>query len=98
MCSNKNAINLLEQNQDKINWMMLSYNKNAMHILEKNKHKIDLNVLCHNPSIFTYDYQKMKNNCNIFKEELIAYVFHPSRLFKNVTDDTDMDELFEHLE
>jgi len=37
----------------------------------------------------------MRNVCNIYKEELIAYVFHPSRLFKNVTEETDLDQIFD---
>jgi len=48
--------------------------------------------------IFEYDYEKMKDVTNIFKEELIAYVFHPSRLFKNVTEETDIDELLDMYE
>ena len=44
----------------------------------------------------TYDYKNMKDICNIYKEELIAYVFHPTRLFKNVTEETDLDELFDY--
>ena len=39
----------------------------------------------------------MKLNCNIFKQELIAYVFHPSRLFRNVTEETDIESLLNQL-
>ncbi len=93
-----NTIHILEANQDKINWHMLSENTNAIHLLEANQDKIDWTWLSKNPNIFTYDYEKMKENCNIFKQELIAYVFHPSRLFKNVTEETDIDELFDIYE
>ena len=93
LCSNPNAILLLEANKDKINWAILSDNPNAIHLLEANQDKIHWNWLSLNPNIFTYDYKKMKDVCNIYKEELIAYVFHPIRLFKNVTEETDLDEI-----
>ena len=84
--------------EDKINWRWLSVNPNAIHLLEANQDKICWITLFENTNIFTYDYEKMKENCNIFKQELIAYVFHPSRLFKNVTEETDIDELFDIYE
>ena len=92
---NPNAIHILEANIDKINWRELSANPNAIHLLEANQDKIDWRILSANPSIFTYDYNHMRSVCNIYKEELIAYVFHPSRLFKNVTEETDLDELLD---
>ena len=41
MSENPNAIHLLEQNKDKINWDKLSENPNAIHLLEQNKDKIN---------------------------------------------------------
>ena len=38
---NPNAIQLLEQNPDKIVWSELSLNPNAIHLLEKNQDKIN---------------------------------------------------------
>jgi len=38
---NLNAIHLLEKNQDKIDWILLSENPNAIPILEKNIDKIN---------------------------------------------------------
>ena len=84
--------------EDKIHWDRLCRNPNAIHILEANQDRINWATLSENTNIFTYDYEKMKKNCNIYKEELIAYVFHPSRLFKNVSEDTDIDELFDMYE
>lgn len=49
-----NAIRLLEQNPDKINWSRLSGNPNAMHLLEANPGKLS-NQIFINPSIFTPD-------------------------------------------
>ena len=37
---NPNAIQILEENPDKISWNCLSQNPNAIHILEKNPDKI----------------------------------------------------------
>jgi hypothetical protein len=45
-------IDLLEQNQDKINWFFLSENPNAIHLLEQNQDKIHWYRLSGNPSIF----------------------------------------------
>ena len=47
---NKNAIALLEQNKDIINWGWLSANPNAIHLLEQNQDKIDWNRLSANPN------------------------------------------------
>ena len=98
LLENPNAMHIIEANQDKIDWRRLSQNPNAMHILEANQDKINWYSISSNPNIFTYDYEKMKENCNLYKEELIAYVYHPSRLFKNVTEETDIDELFDMYE
>jgi len=98
LCINPNAIHLLEANQDEIDWPMLSENPNAIHLLEANPDKIEWDSISGNLNIFTYDYEKMRENCNLYKEELIAYVYHPSRLFKNVTEETDIDELLDIYE
>ena len=45
---NPNAIHLLEQNQDKIDWNNLSKNPNAIHLLEQNKDKINWSILSFN--------------------------------------------------
>lgn len=50
MSSNPRAINILEQNRDKINWSNLSSNPAAIHILQRNMNKIDWNNLSSNPS------------------------------------------------
>ena len=50
LSSNKNVIDLLEQNIDKINWSNLSDNPNAIHLLEKNPDKIRWSLLSLNPN------------------------------------------------
>jgi hypothetical protein len=49
---NPNAIDILEQNLDKVNWYGLSENPNAIHLLEQNLDKIKWNFFCGNESIF----------------------------------------------
>ena len=41
LCLNKNAIELLKENPDKINRVKLSKNKNAIELLKENPDKID---------------------------------------------------------
>ena len=59
MSINPNAIELLQENPDKIYWMTLSINPNAIELLQENPDKIDWMTLSYNPSIFTYDYEHM---------------------------------------
>ena len=47
---NSNAIALLEKNQDKINWKMLSGNPSALNLLEQNPNKINWDQLSLNPN------------------------------------------------
>ena len=49
---NSNAIELLKQHPNKIDWISLSSNKNAITLLENNYDKIDWKILSRNPSIF----------------------------------------------
>jgi hypothetical protein len=37
LCLNENAIELLKENQDKINWDYLSFNPNAIKLLKENQ-------------------------------------------------------------
>jgi len=82
--SSEGAIQLLEKNPDKINWSSLSMNRSkcAMQLLETNPNKIQWWCLSSNPYIFKYDYNKMKDNCMLFKEDLIKNRFHPRNISK----------------
>ena len=79
---NPGAIHLLEKNIDKINWCKLSSNPGAIHLLEKNQDKINWDELCYNPGIFTYDYDKIRAHCLIFKEDIMKNRFHPRNIPK----------------
>jgi hypothetical protein len=52
-----------------------------MSLLKENKDKIDWFLLSSNPSIFTYDYEKMKITKTDLNEEVIAKALHPKRIF-----------------
>jgi hypothetical protein len=60
----------------------LSRNPNAIALLKENPDKIYWTQLSQNPSIFTYDYEKMRYNCLLFKEDLMKERFHPRNLRK----------------
>ena len=45
---NPQAIPLLEQNLDKVNWCFLSMNPHALNLLEQNPHKIEWYYLSKN--------------------------------------------------
>jgi hypothetical protein len=81
LSTNPAAIHLLEANPHLINWVMLSDNPAAIHLFEQNLNKINLSIY-KNPSIFTYDYDKMKRRMNIVREELIKKSLHPLNVIK----------------
>ena len=77
-------MDLLNENQNKINWYFLSFNFNAIELLKDNQDKIFWKEFSENPNIFTYDYKKMKEtmkNSGIV-EELMAVIFHPKNMNK----------------
>ena len=52
LSKNPNAISLLEQNLDKVDWISIQRNPNAINILEQNLDKVDWIRIWSNPSIF----------------------------------------------
>jgi hypothetical protein len=73
----------LENNQDKIDWVLLSRNPSALTLLEKNQDKIDWAQLSANPSIIEYDYKGMKDAMyKGIKEDLVKNRFHPKNIPK----------------
>jgi hypothetical protein len=63
---------------------MLSINPGAIHLLEQNLDKIYWDLLSMNPSIFTYDYEKIKNQMEQsgIKDELLAHYYRPENSHK----------------
>ncbi len=65
---NPNAIELLTQNFDKINWMYLSQNENAIQLLTENPEKIDWTYLSLNSNAI----ELLKNNKNKIDNKFIS--------------------------
>ena len=78
---------------------MLSTNPNAYPLFVKNPDKINWGRLSENPSIFKieYDYKRLKERCNMYKEELIQFTMHPSRIQKLLDMGLSIDELDDYL-
>jgi len=95
--SNPNAISLLEQNPKKIDWYWLSGNPNAIHLLEQNPNNIGWTTLSANPSIFEIDYQAMKEQCSLYKEELLRKALHPSRIERYLEMGAEQEDLDDYL-
>ena len=100
LSSNKNAIKLLNENQDKIDWVQLSSNENAMELLKEHYldgyYNIDWDKLSSNPSIFTYDYKKIKDDFKDLGEEILVKALHPDRLFK-LMNNYDKNEVYNSI-
>ena len=81
---NPNAIELLKENQNKINWFNLSTNPNAIELLKENQDKIVWSHFSENLNIFTYEYEKIKENMKNsgIAEELMSVIFHPKNMNK----------------
>ena len=79
---NPNAIELLKTNPKKIDLYWLSQNSNAIELLREFPFNINWIYLFKNPNIFTYDYDKMRENMLLFKEDLMKERFHPRNLRK----------------
>jgi hypothetical protein len=72
----------LRDNFDNIYWEYISDNENAIELLRDNQDKIDWDMFSLNWSIFTYDYEKIKQNFEELGEEIIAKALHPNRIFR----------------
>lgn len=68
------AIHLLTEFQEKINWKYLCFNPAAGELLKANPELIDWSMISSNPCIFEYDYAQMTRP---FTEELMSVVYHP---------------------
>jgi hypothetical protein len=59
--------------------------------------KIDYGGLSRNTAIFELDKQGLKERCDIYREELIEKVMHPSKIQKLLDMGFDLEELDFHL-
>ena len=88
-------------NENKLEWISLSYKVTAIHILNENQHKFDWEVFNINSKIFTYDYELMKNKMKNSRiaEELMAYIFNPKNMNKwNEWGFTEHQEMLEFID
>jgi hypothetical protein len=90
---NPKAMHILEKNLDKVNWKTFSENPSAIEILLKNMDKVCYKRLSRNPAIFEYDCQGLKEQCDIYREELIKKTMHPSRIQKLLEQGIDLEDL-----
>ena len=72
----------MKANPDKINWYNLSFNSNAIELLKENQNKIKWSFISLNSAIFTYDYEKIKENKKEINEEIIIKALHPKRMLR----------------
>jgi len=102
---NIHAVDLVEEIIDNdinsIDLNRLLSNKNAIHLIEKYYDKIfikssscdmSMGILYKNPAIFTYDYDKMKNNKKLINEDIIKYWYHPKKIEKYLQFNDDIDD------
>ena len=61
-------------------------NPGAIEILRENQDMIIWRELLINPSIFTYDYEKIKNDFEELAKEIVAKALHPKRIFRLIAE------------
>lgn len=85
------AIYLLQQHIDMIDWVVLSLNPAAIYMLKENQDKIDWNIFSTN-RCFSYDYKAIMQSKMYLHEELTAYFYQPRFIQKWIMDGHDIDE------
>lgn len=75
------SVNISNSNEI-INWDDVSFRSTNTEFLRENIEHIDWHGFSMNPNIYEYDYEQMKTNMNILKEELMQKALHPSRVCK----------------
>jgi len=86
---NPNAIHLLEQNKDKINWENLSFNPNAIHLLEQNIDKINWSNLSTNPNaIHLLEQHKNKIDWALFSENSCIFEIDKKQIQLDIQEQT----------
>lgn len=75
-------IDQIDDNKESTNWGDLSFYSNDIEFLRKNIDNLDWHSLSMNPHIYTYDYDQMKANMDVLREELIKKAIHPDRVSK----------------
>jgi hypothetical protein len=93
------AVDILLQNPDKTDKINLSLNKNprVLDFFLKYPHKIEYSVIFKNPAIFVIDYEAIKRDNLLIKEELVAAALHPRRIERLLDSGVDVDDIDYYL-
>ena len=87
LSKNPNAIHILENNIDKINWQCLSTNPNAIRILEDNFDNIYWGLLSYNPNAIhilekNINKPEVINNWKYFSENPLIFIYDKKKHFE----------------
>ena len=78
------AVPLLEKYPEHIDWVRLCWNPGAIHLLEQYPENISWSTLSAKQYgmhlLFRLDHERMREDNESFREELMAHVFDPDRL------------------
>ena len=93
---NPNAIHLLEQNIDNVNWYNLSCNPNPniINLVKQYSKRVNWHPLSMNPSIFTYDYEKIRQEKQCINEQIITYKCRPILLEQWLHNGNTIDDFY----
>ena len=78
------TIELLEKNQDKIDWNSLSLNPNAIDLLEKNPDKIYWKYLSNNPNAIDLLEKNQDKKMNYIYINFISQIYHHNQDPNNI--------------
>ena len=100
LSSNPNAIHILEQNLNKVDWRQLSENPNAIHLLEKNIDKMNWSMISSNPNAIhileknldKVDWNSLSSNPNAI--HLFAKLDH---IYMKQANDEFLEELVQYV-
>lgn len=85
MCEYEWLFPIVENQAHRFNvdcWEVVSRKEWAIDLLERNQDKVDIESLSRNKAIYSLDYSMMKQAIARLHEELMAYVYHPTRMAK----------------
>lgn len=98
LSSNISTVHIIENNLDKIdNLWDFSQNPSAVEFLEKHPRLIDWKSIWCNPSIFTYDYNKIKETNNHITEQINMLFLHPMIIAAYINEENEAIEITKNI-
>jgi hypothetical protein len=76
------AIDLIRKYPDCIDWNAISINAEALDLIRDNLDKVNMCVLIRNPKLMQYDYGAIRRKKFELHDELMRYLYHPTRYGK----------------